>query len=71
MTTRVAVLPVPFPPLDRARCERCDRVGVHVVAMWTTPAPECVPCEALYCTTECAAFAGWPWLGIEGGAERA
>lgn len=62
MTRRsVSVLPVAYPPLDRQPCERCGRLGVRVVALWVEGEDQ-VPHEALFCSTDCASFAGWPWL---------
>jgi hypothetical protein len=58
---QVAILPVAFPPLDRQRCVRCDKQGVHVVAMWQENE---VPREALFCEISCARGAGWPWLDV-------
>jgi hypothetical protein len=60
--SRVVVLPAPFPPLSRQRCQRCDREGVVVIAMWTQDE---VPREELFCSTDCARYAGWPWLTPE------
>jgi hypothetical protein len=49
---KIVVLPKAWPPLDRIACGRCGKVGITVIGL---PANE--P-ELLYCTTECAAYAG-------------
>jgi len=64
MGRRVHVLERPYPPLDRQACKRCGKFGITVICMWVE-GEEQVPHEALYCTTGCATFDGWPWLPEE------
>lgn len=59
---RIAVLPAPFPPLDRLECSRCGTRGVTVIVMWFEEADR-IPRELFFCAIDCARHAGWPWLG--------